>query len=46
MTDKQFIVVVGTILLMLFIFMGVERYRDCQQFGGEYCKLAPLGQLY
>ncbi|HKY86355.1 MAG TPA: hypothetical protein VJL90_06320 [Pseudorhodoplanes sp.] len=39
MTNKQFIATVGAAILLLLFFLGLEKYRDCQQFGGHYCKV-------
>jgi hypothetical protein len=42
MTNKQFIALFGTVIVLLIGAILLERYRDCQEKGGDYCKLGPL----
>ncbi len=41
MTNSQFVLWAFISILIVLSALGVERYRDCMQFGGDYCRLGP-----
>jgi hypothetical protein len=41
MTNKQFIALLGTVIVLLIGAMLLERYRDCQEKGGDVCWTGP-----
>ena len=44
MTNEQFLLVIGTAIVVLLAALGIEKYRNCQTFGGYYCELGPMGK--
>ncbi len=42
MSTRQFLVTVTIMRLILFGAPGIERYRQCQEEDGDYCRLGPM----
>jgi hypothetical protein len=41
MSNKQFLVLVGAMIVLLIGAIGVEHYHTCQEKGGVYCQRGP-----